>query len=395
MGNAVYEHLIARWTVCVIGLSCILWAVPSRAMIPAALVVEVAAGSANAPLALCSNVRVRRGELQIGKNLAHWLEQRGSTRARWYARTGLRRLEDVRLLVLFRTPERCEMLLSDRKQGMLPSAWRSQGKLPFHSWRLLGETIYLKGRSEFALGEHTYKRLFAPGSNGLPLRLYHHGRLEIILGLHAPKVRAVGMDDAVSVHLEGPGDEAHFVFHAWRSGSLIIERTPGNMPDVNLFLGKNEQDMRPRGMIDLRTDESSLIVFRHSGAKPLDLDAGFLFTPDLALTCDMDAVQISMHAWSMTLRVRNAGDEPIMLSRPSAGTVDWYAGGKLIAAARPGSLPPVVALGSQSSLRYESILSADIPKVPDSARVNLGARHGALFCVPMRSPKSERKKINQ
>jgi len=249
-------------------------------MIPAALVVEVAAGSANAPLAFCSNVRVRRGELQIGKNLAQWLEQRGSTRAGWHARTSLRRLEDVRLLVLFRTPERCEMLLSNRKQGMLPSAWRSQGKLPFHSWRLLGETIYLKGRSEFALGDHTYKRLSAPGSNGLPLRLYHHGRLEMILGLHAPKVRVVGMDDAVSIHLEGSGDEARFIFHAQRAGSLILERTPGDLPDVDMLIGRNELDLQPRGMMHVAAGEGALVAFRYRGAEPLDLDVGFLFTPD-------------------------------------------------------------------------------------------------------------------
>jgi hypothetical protein len=251
---------------------------PVCAMMPAAMVVEIVTGNTELPLASCPELRIHRGEFQISKGIARWLEQRDSERANWHARSDFRRLEDLSLAMFLRTPDNCEVMLSDRNGEWLPSSWRV--RLPFRTWRIVGDTIRLRGRTTTELEPSDYKVL--PERKKPSLRLYHHGRLGIFLGLHARKVRAVGVDDTVSVHLEGPGDEARFLFHARRAGSLILERTPGNMPNLDMLIGKDEQDLRPRGMMHVAAGERALVTFGYRGAEPIDLDVGFLFTPDSA-----------------------------------------------------------------------------------------------------------------
>jgi len=93
---------------------------PVCAMTPAAMVVEIVTGNTDLPLASCPELRIHRGEFQISKGIAHWLEQRDSERTEWYARANFRHLEDVRLAMFLLTPDKCEVMLSDRNDGRLP-----------------------------------------------------------------------------------------------------------------------------------------------------------------------------------------------------------------------------------------------------------------------------------
>jgi len=385
---------VAKSGLAVMMLAAVAFPLAAHGRTPAAVVVELAAAGPSATLAPCADVAIRAGAVDVAERAARRLQTPGKTGEHLYATSGLHRLEDVSTILLLRSPEGCRLVFG-RDRGRIPSPWAMRlagGAIT--RWRTDTDGgIHLGGKRDVTLAPGHGVNL--SGSAGHTMRLYHHGRLEIYLGLRAPKARKVGVDDSASFHLEGPGDEARFVFRARRAGSLILERTPGNMPNLDMLIGRDERDLRPRGMMHVAAGERVLVAFRYRGLEPHDLAAGFLFTPDSTLACDMEAVQISMHAWRVRLWLRNEGDAPVMTLRPAAGTVDWYAGDRLVAAARPARLPEPITLAPSASLSYETILSADILRGPDSARVNLGAGQGALLCGPARPPRPANKGGNK
>ncbi len=375
MGSTRYRPLLRSVLLAMCSLVCL---GSAHGMTPAAPVVEMAVGKVDQPLAGCVGMQVRRGAVHVSKARARWLAHRGKASKEWHAPRGLKRLEEVRLFLLLRSPERCEIFLSDRSEGRIPESW--QRELPFRTWALKEGALRLRGRMAVSLGGKEYREVTVPQSDVPSVRLYHHGLLEIHWGLRAPRIQEAHIEDVFSFHLEGPGDEKRFLFRSPQAGLLIVERTPGNMPNLDLLMGDDEGSLKPGGSIPVAAGRPVWVVFRYRSARPVDLDAGFLFTPDLGVTCEMDARKISMHAWRAGLTLHNGGSQPAMLWRPSPETVEWYAGGKLIAAARPGRPPTTTMLGPESTLRYEVVLSADIPSGPDSARVDLGGDLGVVVC---------------
>ena len=366
----------ARW------LSALLVAgafVPAWAMTPAAVVVEIATGAADEALAPCRDLRLRRGEIQIAEEAARWLESRKGKRAGWHAPRRLRRLEDVRFVLLLRSPGACEIALGDGTKGEIPFPWN--GSLPFRTWRVNADGIHFFGPLETSLAAGRLETLPVPFTSGPPLRLYHHGRLEIYRGLSVLRARPVGPDDAVSIHLEGPGDEARFLFRADGNGTLIVERTPGNMPNLGMLIGSGERDLQPRGMMEVKAGKAAWIDFRYVGAEPLDLDVGFLFTRDAAVTCKLEIASAGPGQYRAAVILHNRNDAPVSIHRPSAGTVDWYAGDRVIAAARLARMPERMLVEAGRSVRYETVLFPPDGLQPTRAKVHTGMGTGELLCA--------------
>jgi len=349
-------------------------------MTPAVQVVEIASGAADVSLAACDGVHVRRGAFIVTRPLHDWLTQRTKGREHWHAPRSLRRLEDVRSVVLLRSPESCEVVLSDRARGLLPLAWRRRARVGLRVWRMDADRFCVAGRVAACIAPRDHRVLPVPFSGRPPLRLYHHGRLEMFVGWRSPRARSVTVGDAVRLHLEGPGDEARFRFRASRAGSLIVERTPGHMPNVDMLIGADEKTLEPRGMMSVSAGGEVLVVFRHSGPEPIELDVGFLFTPDPTLTCVASMTPMGDGLVRAAVTIRNAGGAPVSMTRPSAGTVEWFAGDTLVAAARPASLPDAVLLAPGRMVGYEAIFSLPGNRWPTMARVDAGPDTGVLHC---------------
>ncbi len=357
-----------------LALLAILVAGAAQGRTPAALVVEIGANGAESAFAACEGVWVRRHAVALAPSLVHWLARRGDSARDWYAANRPLRAEEVNLLLLIRTPERCGILLADRGRGELPTDWR----LPFWRWRLEGSTIRFEGRVASILSPRTRKEI--RGEDETPWRLYHHGRLELLLDKPRVKPRRVGPGGVVSLHLEGPGDEERFLFRAAKSGSLLLERTPGDLPDLEMLMGPTVSALRSARLVRLEANEPLWVVFRYQGMDPLDLDVGFLFVEEPALTCRLHFSERGPDGWTATLWIVNGTGEPVVFQRPSVGTVMWYAGKKLVAAGRPGRPAAVTELQPGASLRYSIQLDPGAHSRPDSAEVDLGPPFGTVRC---------------
>lgn len=367
----------------IVGICWLVMVAEARAGTPAAAVAEIALGPADVTLAACQSLRVERGEVEIAKNAADQLKKRNGVIEHWHAAQGLRRLEEARLILLLRTPKRCEVLISGAKHGVIPDGWRYRYGMPFRAWHIRDEELLFEGRVSIDLTTRAYKVVSVPGSYSPPLRMYHHGRLEICTGCGMPKAEEVGPGDSVSFHLEGSGDARRFLFRAPVAGDLIVERTYGNMPNVDMLMGADEGHLRSRGIQHLKANESIMVAFRYHGISPRELDVGFLFTPESPLTCLLEVTQTDTHAWHVRLELHNRGREPVLVFRPSASTVQWLAKGKLIAAAYPKRMPETQFIPPEAYVRYEAVLTGDVEDRPDEARVRISVTAGGVLqCIP-------------
>ncbi len=355
---------------------------PAQAMTPAAMVAEIAIGAADEPLAPCENLRVRQGEIQIGEKIARWIETRKGKHPPWHAPPPLRQLEDMHFLLLLRSPETCEALLDSKAEGRIPDSW--QNHLPFRAWRIEAETIRLFGTVETSIAARRRKVVPLSVSDKPPLRIYHHGRLEVHRGMPTLLTHKMEADESAHIHLEGPGDEVRFVFQATQAGSLIVERTPGNMPNLDARIGTGERDPQPRGMMNLQPGKKALIVFRYTGAEPLELDVGFLFTPD-PLACEMTLTSTEQ-GYRATVTIRNVHGAPTSIFKPSSGTVEWYADDKLIAAARSARLPERLVLAPGTSVVYQVHLQPPSGETPTQARIQLDNPTASIWCTSAENP---------
>lgn len=364
-----------------VGTFCLVMVAEAEAGTPAAIVAEIARGQADATLADCQGIRLGQGEVEIGKDVVEWLHDRKGDFEHWHAPKGLRRLEDMRLILLLRMPERCEVMISGENVGVMPAKWQHLNQLPFRTWRIRGDGLALEGRVSTDLARQEYKVVPVPGSHAPPLRMYHHGRVQIYLRHGVTKAKGVGPNDTVSFRLEGPGDVKRFVFRAPVAGDLVVERTPGNMPNLDMLIGVDEEHLHPRGMVHLEAGQDVLAVFRYRGISPRNLDIGFLFIPEPQLKCRFEVTQLDSRTWRVRLVLHNRGREPVMVFRPSVGTVEWLAEGRLIAASNPMRIPETEFISPGASIKYEAVLTGDVVNGPDEARVrisNMG--DGVLHC---------------
>ncbi len=366
MGERMFHLLLAFLAMLVAGAA--------QGRTPAALVVEIGANGAESAFTACEGVWVRRHAVALAPSLVHWLARQDDSAGDWYAANRPLRAEEVKLVLLMRTPERCGILLADRGRGELPTDWR----LPFRRWRLEGSTIRFEGRVASILSPRVRKEI--RGEDETSWRLYHHGRLELLLDKPRVKPRRVRPGGVVSLHLEGPGDEERFLFRAAKSGSLLLERTSGDLPDLEMLMGPTVSALRSARLVRLEANEPLWVVFRYQGMDPLDLDVGFLFVEEPALTCRLHLSERGPDGWTATLWIVNGTGEPVVLQRPSVGTVAWYVGPKLVASGRPGRLPGTVFLPPGTSLRYIVELDLGNEIRPNRAEIELGEPFGKAIC---------------
>ena len=350
-----------------------------HAMTPAVRVVELAMPGPEGELALCVGLRLSRGEAWLAHPVTEAIRNRGQAPAGWRLQAETGTLESLRLLLLWRDARRCEILASDRTEGRFPEGWLDRASLPWSRWQLATSRFVLQGRQPLVLdGRQGWHGVLPTGQ---ALRLYDHGWLELYAGrAQAPPASPVGVDDAVTLRLEGPGDLARFRFRAPVAGTLIVERTPGTLPGLALRIGRDADALALRGSLDLPAGGEGLIEVRWQGSGPLQLDLGFLFVPDSPLRCRMRVEQLSDGRWQARLVLHNASRQVQWLAAPSAGTVTWLAGGAPVGVARPGRQPERIALAPGEAIRHEQLLQLPPNVIPDGAEVNAGRAGDILIC---------------
>lgn len=350
------------------------------AMTPAVRVVELAMPGPGGALAPCGGLRLSRGEVWLEEPVHDAIQGHGQLPSGWQLQSLSGASESLHLLLLWRDAQRCEVLASDRVQGRLPADWLAGVPLPWSGWRLAGDRFVLQGKRTLVLGGRQGWNGVLP--TGRPLRLYDHGWMELYAGRAPdPPASPVGVDDAVTLRLEGPGDGARFRFRAPVAGALIVERTPGPLPGLELRMGRDWASLSPRGMLDLPAGGEALIEVRWQGMGPRDLDLGFLFTPDPPLRCRARLTRLAGGSWRASLILQNTSQRGLWLAAPGAGTVTWLAGGEPVAAAQPGRPPERIALSPGETIRHEQRLDLPQGTVPDGAEIWLGRALGSVRCA--------------
>lgn len=251
---------------------------------PAAVVVELALGDSSAALAPCSGVSIHAHAVRLDERLVGKLFPAENDTNDVYVSPGLQSLEDASTILLLRTPRTCRLVFG-RRRGRIPTHWAKRfAEGAARRWRVDDDgSIHLAGGHELSLYPGTVAGPIIRA--GSALRVFNYGRLELYQGRHPPRTKSVGVDGAAAVHFAGPGDVARFRLHTSQAGSFIIERTPGDMPWLAMRIGMSEADLSPRGMLAMPAGGEALMKMRYDGFGPRDMEIGFLFTPDIPISC--------------------------------------------------------------------------------------------------------------
>ncbi|MDX8405744.1 MAG: hypothetical protein R8K50_06275 [Mariprofundus sp.] len=305
---------------------------------PAAVVVEITTGDSRAALAPCADVALHAGAIHVAKLVADWLLAPGITDKRIDAPANLHDLEDASVVLLLRSPQSCVTALGYR-EGQIPSQWPEPSALK--QWRVdASGDIYFSGDQQTIVPSGEFATL--SGGAGVTLHLYNHGWLQLYRGLCRPPEKFAYVNGSATVYFEGPGDAIRFKVSIPRAGSLILERTSGDMPWLSMRIGSQEKGLLSRGMKAFSGGDQALVELEYAGFGPAKVDVGFLFTPDVPVQCRTKIGREENGTIRARLELINLTGEAVSFLKPSAGTVEWLAGKEIVAAARPGQNPPKI-----------------------------------------------------
>ena len=352
---------------------------------PSAVIIELAEAD-GVPPPVCPGLAFHDRVVFLAADLLTAEPREG--RAAVSAEPGLEHLEDTGFIVMLRRPRGCRLYLSRRKMATLAGRRDLPPGLTGITWRIDGDdrlqVDHGKDHRRLAPGEGWCLQPAAEPLQACPLRLHYYGRRPLYQGGPRPPVTAIDIGASVSVPFAGPGDKAFYRLTPSQAGMLVIEyhskAGPGSLdiairgPDERL-LGTGGAAIPGPGDVD--------VALGYRGSGPAPVDVGFLFTPDTPLACKLSLVRLREDPGVIIahLRLENRGSEPVSVTRPGPGTVRWYVGETLVAAARPGRLPEDRLLAPGAALTYDVGLALPEGFGLFSAEVSTGAA-GTLVCGP-------------
>lgn len=360
-------------------LAGVLIPLTAGARTPTAVVAEIAYPGESGELAPCRGITVKNASLHISEQLKKNFFNSQEKKPQGYIPEGILRLEDVSTLILLRTPQACRLIFG-KNSGEIPSSWAKHfGKDLLRKWQTHSDgSIDFIGKDKITISPHTGKKLSLKKNHSW--EIYNYGLHQLYQKLPSPAIREVPINSSLRLHFAGPGEVMRFLLRPAQAGSLLIERTPGNMPFLTMKMGLNEESLKSQGMINIPQGKRVLVEFRYDGSGPQDVDVGFLFTPDVPLNCRMEIKNSKEKMVKVEITLINPGEDPVIINKPQAGTITWVRDKQHIMGAHPGRPPSKITLGPGEEVNYVSFFSQE--DIPEEARINLGEEYGVIACQP-------------
>ena len=382
MGSKLSDYM-RRTKLLLIICAMLLHTEQAQAREPAAHVVEVTLGE-GVPPPPCEGVAFGERVLHLDARL-YRTQQAGGTRL--VLAGDVPYLEEAGHVVLVRHAEGCTLLAARDALPAPREVIDALGlPLPSFDWGVDAEGRLSVRR---AGADCTLSRggvtVLAETPAGL-VRIADYGILPLHLG--APSLSATELVPGASrsIRFAGPGDEVHYRITTPQAGMLIVEyRSSAGPGSVDIDIRDVKQRLLGTGSASLPGPGVLMLTFRYRGAGPADVDAGFLFNPDLSLACTLEARVGKRGRVEARVRLENRGTEALSVNQPEPGTLRWYADGKLTGAARPGHLPRQRLLQPGAVLEYKTTL--ELPPDTRQLGVEMDAGHtGNLRCQDVALP---------
>ena len=351
---------------------------------PAAFVVELALADGIPPPA-CRGVAFHDRALFIALGISQRLAEGGNAHLR--PEIGLHALEDAGFIVMLRWPQGCRLYLARRTMPAVPAQKDLPEPVAATAWRV-GDDDTLQvdhaGRHRtLAPGEGWCLLTAAEEMEACRLRLHYYGRLPLYQAEPPVRETAVEAGAAICPRFAGPGDGMRYRLALPQAGMLVVEyRSDAGPGSLDIAIRGADGALLGSGGAFIPGPMTVSVTLDYRGSGAAAADVGLLFTPDRPLACLLTLETKDDQTVAARLRLENRGEAPLRVTVPGPGSVRWYVGPTLVAAARPGRLPEERLLDPGAALIYD--LSLALPDAQGAlwAEVATGAA-GTLACRPV------------
>ncbi|RME22058.1 MAG: hypothetical protein D6806_13575 [Deltaproteobacteria bacterium] len=176
------------------------------------------------------------------------------------------------------------------------------------------------------------------------LAIVHYGRLELYRRAESRAPEPAAPGEAKSGTFYGPGDRREYSLSVPGPGTLVIEyRLEAGPGLADMRITSDDGKVLGSGSATFERASKAIVSFEYRGSLSSAFDIGFLFTPDIPVSCRLEVRRKSDGGSHVRVEFTNMTGRQLLLPPPGPATVEIRAGGKLVSTARPGSGTTVVA----------------------------------------------------
>ncbi len=300
---------------------------------------------------------------------------------------GLEYLEDASRILIVQTEKDCRLFISELSLPP-PAVVSLKSNIPLEIDRWIantdGELLIIRENNAVNIQKGKKNCIVKNRKGKCSYEIYNYGILPIYFESFNVKSVRVKIEDSFSNTFFGPGDRQLFDVEIPSAGTLVIEyRTEAGtgMLDSRIFDKKGKSIGTGSGTFS--EPQTARVELSYRGGMPSGYDIGFMFIPYIPLACTIEITPGTKPGEAgLMLVVKNITGGTVIAPLPEAGTVRWYADGRLISAASPGRPPRYHSYQPGERLSYQIALPANITNKKIKAEMDADKYRVSCEVVP-------------